>query len=150
MRTGDRFESNLARSVAVICAVFISFTYVAGQMRGVGVVFSRFLEVDITVGVMIVPQSLSYAKLAGLPVEYGLYSALMPVYAYVLFGSSRQLAVGPVALISLMLSTGLSHALESQGMTPDNTPNYKEIYARLAIQNSFLVGVTYIILGLLR
>jgi cation/acetate symporter len=50
---GDRFESNLARSVAVICAVFISFTYVAGQMRGVGIVFSRFLEVDITIGVMI-------------------------------------------------------------------------------------------------
>ncbi len=50
---GDRFDSNVARFVAVICAVFISFTYVAGQMRGVGVVFSRFLEVDITVGVMI-------------------------------------------------------------------------------------------------
>jgi len=50
---GDRFDSNVARSVAVVCALFISFTYVAGQMRGVGVVFSRFLEVDITVGVMI-------------------------------------------------------------------------------------------------
>jgi len=50
---GDRYESNIARLVAVICAVFISFTYVAGQMRGVGVVFSRFLEVDINVGVMI-------------------------------------------------------------------------------------------------
>jgi cation/acetate symporter len=50
---GDRYDSNIARLVAVICAVFISFTYVAGQMRGVGVVFSRFLEVDITVGVMI-------------------------------------------------------------------------------------------------
>jgi cation/acetate symporter len=50
---GDRFESNVARSVAVLCAIFISFTYVAGQMRGVGIVFSRFLEVDITVGVVI-------------------------------------------------------------------------------------------------
>ena len=50
---GDRFDSNLARLVAVVCAVFISFTYVAGQMRGVGIVFSRFLEVDITIGVMI-------------------------------------------------------------------------------------------------
>ena len=50
---GDRYESNVARMVAVICAVFISFTYVAGQMRGVGVVFSRFLEVDINVGVVI-------------------------------------------------------------------------------------------------
>ena len=50
---GDRYESNIARLVAVVCAVFVSFTYVAGQMRGVGVVFSRFLEVDINVGVMI-------------------------------------------------------------------------------------------------
>ena len=50
---GDRFASDLARIVAVTCAIFISFTYVAGQMRGVGVVFSRFLEVDIEVGVII-------------------------------------------------------------------------------------------------
>ena len=50
---GDRFESNVARLVAVLCAIFVSFTYVAGQMRGVGIVFSRFLEVDISVGVMI-------------------------------------------------------------------------------------------------
>ena len=50
---GDRYYSNVARVVAVICAIFVSFTYVAGQMRGVGVVFSRFLEVDINVGVMI-------------------------------------------------------------------------------------------------
>ena len=50
---GDRYESNAARLVAVVCAIFVSFTYVAGQMRGVGIVFSRFLEVDITVGVAI-------------------------------------------------------------------------------------------------
>jgi cation/acetate symporter len=50
---GDRYESQAARVVAVICAVFVSFTYVAGQMRGVGIVFSRFLEVDINLGVFI-------------------------------------------------------------------------------------------------
>lgn len=50
---GDRYYSNTARIVAVLCAVFVSFTYVAGQMRGVGVVFSRFLEVDINTGVAI-------------------------------------------------------------------------------------------------
>jgi len=50
---GERYYSQAARLVAVVCAIFISFTYVAGQMRGVGVVFSRFLEVDITVGVII-------------------------------------------------------------------------------------------------
>ncbi|UTW54509.1 sodium:solute symporter family protein [Kordiimonas sp. SCSIO 12610] len=50
---GDRYYSDLARIVAVICLICISFTYVAGQMRGVGIVFSRFLEVDIDLGVMI-------------------------------------------------------------------------------------------------
>lgn len=50
---GDRYYSNTARTVAVICALFVSFTYVAGQMRGVGVVFSRFLEVEVETGVYI-------------------------------------------------------------------------------------------------
>lgn len=50
---GDRYYSNVARTVAVICALFVSFTYVSGQMRGVGVVFSRFLEVEINVGIFI-------------------------------------------------------------------------------------------------
>lgn len=50
---GERYYSQGARIVAVVCAIFVSFTYVAGQMRGVGVVFSRFLEVDINIGVMI-------------------------------------------------------------------------------------------------
>jgi cation/acetate symporter len=50
---GDRYYSNSARTVAVLCALIVSFTYVAGQMRGVGIVFSQFLQVDITLGVVI-------------------------------------------------------------------------------------------------
>ena len=50
---GDRYYSQAARMVAGVCAIFVSFTYVAGQMRGVGIVFSRFLEIDITLGVII-------------------------------------------------------------------------------------------------
>ncbi len=50
---GDRYYSNTARTVAVFCAIFVSFTYVAGQMRGVGVVFSRFLETEVETGVLI-------------------------------------------------------------------------------------------------
>lgn len=50
---GDRYDSRVARVVAVVCLIFISFTYVAGQMRGVGIVFSRFLEVDVTTGLVI-------------------------------------------------------------------------------------------------
>lgn len=64
---GDRYYSNTARIVAVICALIVSFTYVAGQMRGVGVVFSRFLEVDINTGVIIgMVIVLFYAVLGGM------------------------------------------------------------------------------------
>lgn len=64
---GDRYYSNTARSVAVFCALLVSFTYVAGQMRGVGLVFSRFLEVDINTGVMIgMIIVLFYAVLGGM------------------------------------------------------------------------------------
>ena len=64
---GDRYYSNIARFVAVCCALLVSFTYVAGQMQGVGIVFSRFLEVDITVGVIIgMIVVLFYAVLGGM------------------------------------------------------------------------------------
>ncbi|MFH5885549.1 sodium:solute symporter family protein [Halalkalibaculum sp. DA3122] len=64
---GDRYYSNLARTVAVICAVIVSFTYVAGQMRGVGVVFARFLEVPVNIGVYIgMLIVFSYAVLGGM------------------------------------------------------------------------------------
>lgn len=64
---GDRYYSKTARLVAVLCALFVSFTYVAGQMRGVGVVFSRFLEVDVNTGVYIgMAIVLFYAVLGGM------------------------------------------------------------------------------------
>ncbi|TDQ32243.1 sodium:solute symporter family protein [Zeaxanthinibacter enoshimensis] len=64
---GDRYYSNVARTVAVICALLVSFTYVAGQMRGVGLVFSRFLEVPINTGVLIgMVIVLFYAVLGGM------------------------------------------------------------------------------------
>ncbi|GJP47257.1 hypothetical protein CLOM_g6468 [Closterium sp. NIES-68] len=65
------------------------------------------LVAGISVGVMLVPQSMSYAKLAGLPPIYGLYSAFVPILSYVVFGSSRQLAVGPVAIVSILTFDGL-------------------------------------------
>ncbi|KAL7575094.1 hypothetical protein ACA910_000462 [Epithemia clementina (nom. ined.)] len=111
--------------------------------------FVKDLIAGLTVGVMIIPQSMSYAKLAGLSVEYGLYSALMPVFAYSVFGSSRQLAVGPVALISLLLSTGIDNIMSSRGIDEED-PTYDKAYVQLAIQISFLVGITYIVMGLLR
>ena len=64
---GDRYYSNTARTVAVICALIVSFTYVAGQMRGVGIVFSQFLQVDINIGVAIgMAVVLTFALLGGM------------------------------------------------------------------------------------
>ena len=64
---GERFYSSTARLVAIFCALIVSFTYVAGQMRGVGVVFSRYLEVDINTGVFIgMAIVLFYAVLGGM------------------------------------------------------------------------------------
>eukprot|EP00578_Thalassiosira_sp_NH16_P015676 CAMPEP_0181107796 /NCGR_PEP_ID=MMETSP1071-20121207/17277_1 /TAXON_ID=35127 /ORGANISM="Thalassiosira sp., Strain NH16" /LENGTH=780 /DNA_ID=CAMNT_0023191335 /DNA_START=85 /DNA_END=2427 /DNA_ORIENTATION=+ len=118
--------------------------------------WKEYLQTDVmaglTVGVMIVPQSMSYAKLAGLPVQFGLYSSLVPIYAYAFFGSSRQLAVGPVAMVSLLLSTGLTMVLDNEGITKEGVgeEEYTAIYATLALQTSVLVGLCYIVMGLLR
>ena len=68
---------------------------------------------------------------------------------YSLFGSSRQLAIGPVALISLLLATGIESILDARNVT-EETPNYEQTYASLAVQISFLVGITNIIMGILR
>ena len=64
---GDRYYSNFARTIALVCAIFVSFTYVAGQMRGVGVVFSRFMDVGINTGVIIgMALVFFYATLGGM------------------------------------------------------------------------------------
>jgi len=61
----------------------------------------------LTVGVMVIPQSMSYANIAGLDYIYGMYSAFLPTLVYGFFGQSRQLAVGPVAMVSLLVEAGL-------------------------------------------
>lgn len=61
----------------------------------------------VSVGAMVVPQGLSYASIAGVPSVYGLYGAFMPCIIYALFGSSKQLAVGPVAVTSLLIGNGM-------------------------------------------
>lgn len=73
---------------------------------------TSFLKDDvlagITVGIILIPQGIAYALIAGLPPIYGLYSALLPQLMYILFGSSRQVAIGPVAMDSLIVATGVS------------------------------------------
>ncbi len=96
------------------------------------------LIAGLTVGAMLVPQAMAYALLAGLPPEVGLYAATVPVIVYALFGTSRQLAVGPVAIVSLLTASALAPIVE------DGTAGYLAAAALLAL----MVGVVHITLGL--
>ncbi|KAB2010549.1 hypothetical protein ES319_D10G246300v1 [Gossypium barbadense] len=104
----------------------------------------EYFQVDLmagtTVGIMLVPQAMSYAKLAGLEPIYGLYSGFVPIFIYAIFGSSRQLAIGPVALVSLLVSNVLSGIAESSDA----------LYTELAILLALMVGILECIMGLLR
>lgn len=94
----------------------------------------------LIVTVMLIPQSLAYAMLAGLPPEVGLYASMAPLVAYALLGSSRALAVGPVAVVSLMTATAINEIATTGSMA----------YWQAAIALAFISGCILIVLGLLR
>lgn len=95
------------------------------------------IAAGLTVGAMLVPQAMAYALLAGLPPEVGLYAATIPVLIYALFGTSRQLAVGPVAIVSLLTASAIGSVVE-QG-----SAGYIEAAAMLAL----MVGIVHVVLG---
>ena len=94
----------------------------------------------VIVMIMLIPQSLAYALLAGLPAEMGLYASILPLIAYALFGSSRTLSVGPVAVASLMTASAVGSV--TAGGNVD--------YATAATTLALLGGVMLIVLGLLK
>jgi len=94
----------------------------------------------ITVGIILIPQGIAYALIAGLPPIYGLYCALMPQVIYAIFGSSRQAAVGPVAMDSLIVATGVS----TLALTGSDS------YIAIAILLALVVGVIQFLLGVFR
>lgn len=98
------------------------------------------ISAGLTVGIMLIPQGMAYALLAGLAPIYGLYAATLPIILYAFLGSSRQLAVGPVAMDSLLTATGVG-ALAAVG-----TDNYLQLAVLLAL----MVGTIQLIAGLLR
>jgi SulP family sulfate permease len=98
------------------------------------------LVVAVIVSIMLIPQSLAYAQLAGLPPEVGLYASMAPLILYAIFGTSRSLSVGPVAVTSLMTLAAVA-PLATQG-TPE--------YAGAAMALALLTGVILIILGFLK
>ena len=99
--------------------------------------FKGDLIAGITVGIILIPQGIAYALIAGLPPIYGLYCALVPQVMYAIFGSSRQVAVGPVAMDSLIVATGVS-TLALAG---------SESYISIAILLALMVGAIQFLLG---
>jgi SulP family sulfate permease len=98
------------------------------------------LSAGLTVGIMLIPQGMAYAMIAGLPPVFGLYAALIPQVIYALMGTSRQLAVGPVAMDSLLVASGLG-ALSLSGI---------EEYISMAIFLALFMGGLQLVFGLLR
>ena len=94
----------------------------------------------LTVGVMLIPQGMAYASIAGLPAVYGLYASIAPLIIYAIFGTSRQLAVGPVAMVSLLTATAIG---SFQGLSTSD-------YILYAILLAFLVGAIQFLLGVFR
>lgn len=94
----------------------------------------------VIVTIMLIPQSLAYAMLAGLPAQIGLYASIMPLIAYAIFGTSRTLAVGPVAVVSLMTLTAAS------AIAPPGSPDF--IAAALIL--ALLSGVFLLLMGVLK
>lgn len=103
-------------------------------------VLTNDLVAAAIVTIMLIPQSLAYAMLAGLPPEIGLYASILPIVAYALFGTSRALAVGPVAVISLMTLTAASN------IAPPGSAQF--IAAALAL--ALMSGALLIVMGVLR
>ena len=98
------------------------------------------LSAGLTVGVMLIPQGMAYSMIAGLPPIYGLYASTIPIIIYSILGTSRQLAVGPVAMVSLL--TAASVGLLADGGT--------EMYIQLTITLALMVGVIQLLLGVSR
>jgi Sulfate permease family len=108
----------------------------------------------ITVAVMAVPLGMSYARLAGLPAYYGLYGTFLPPLIYPIFGSCRHLAVGPAALVSLLIGAGVGNIVRAEypelANADETDPAFVNAYTQLAIQCSLLVGIVNLAMGLLR
>ncbi|WP_027721500.1 SulP family inorganic anion transporter [Maridesulfovibrio zosterae] len=105
-----------------------------------GTAFRADILSGLTVALVLIPQSMAYAQLAGMPAYYGLYASLLPPMVAALFGSSRQLATGPVAVVSLMTAASLE-PLATAG---------SEGYIAYALLLALLVGIFQFLLGVLR
>jgi len=102
--------------------------------------FKKDLRAGLTVGVLLIPQSMAYALLAGMPPVYGLYTSIIPLVIYALLGTSRQLAIGPVAKVSILVITGVG-ALAEPGSNR---------FIQLVFVSCFLAGILQFLMGVFR
>ena len=102
--------------------------------------FKGDLVAGLTVGVMLIPQGMAYAMLAGMPPIYGLYASIIPLILYAILGTSRQLAVGPVAMVSLLIAAGVGTIAETGS----------ENFIELAILLALMVGVIQLLMGVFK
>ncbi len=102
--------------------------------------FKNDLGAGIAVGIMLIPQGIAYAMIAGLPPIYGLYTAMIPQMVYAVFGTSRQLAVGPVAMDSLIVASGVATLAEIG----------TEHFIEFAILLAFMMGVLQVLFGIFK
>jgi cation/acetate symporter len=147
---GDRYYSNTARTVAVIAALFVSFTYVAGQMRGVGIVFSRFLEVDINTGVYIgMAIVFFYAVLGGMK---GITYTQVAQYCVLIFAF-----MVPAIFISIQMTGNVIPQLGFGGSVADGTyllDKLNGLHAELGFDaytsgSMSMVNITFITIALM-
>jgi len=93
---------------------FLPFLNWLGELKNFATLRADFVA-GLTVALVIVPQSMAYAQLAGLPAEQGLYASFLPVMIAALLGSSRQLATGPVAIVSLLTAAAVPSVMPEGG-----------------------------------
>ena len=103
-------------------------------------IFKGDLNAGVTVAIMLIPQGMAYAILAGLPPVYGLYASIIPLILYAVFGTSKQLAVGPVAMVSLLVVAGVGEFAEVGS----------DRFIQLAILTALGVGVVQFLMGVFR
>jgi len=119
----------------------------AGELKNPNTLRADLIA-GITVALVLIPQSMAYAQLAGLPAYYGLYISFMPVIIAALWGSSKQLATGPVAVVSLLTASAIIPLVGDPGaMSPEQLVS---TYAPLAIMLAFLVGAFQLFLGVFK
>lgn len=150
-----KHASRVQEAIAALCSITSWFPALTSE-----IIKADFIA-GLTVGVMVIPQSMSYANIAGLPYVVGMYSAFIPTLVYAFVGGSRQLAVGPVAMVSLLVADGLGDLLSEKecpayfdGLgNPDKLSKAElcpDEYIKLAVLCSLVVGLIQLAGGLMQ